>query len=283
MSRFATPKKVLKKILECFKKVDISINNVNISNSTIMEQKVCVVTGASSGIGKSICEELINCGAFVVGIARNMEKMEQLTLTYPKNFVPVVYDVLDVDNIDMCISNIEQLVKGKNIDVLINCAGAKNGNDERFFDFTPEEFDEVVGVNTKAIFFWCQKMAKYMIERKVCGHIVNIASIKGFIGEASPYGVSKWGCVGLTKGLGRLLAQYGIVVNGVAPGATATPMAHYNEGDSLVHLDTSSMRMAMPQEIAKLVVFLASDFGNNVIGQVIISDGGQTLQYLNRY
>ena len=119
-----------------------------------------------------------------------------------------------------------------------------------------------------------------MINKKIHGHIVNVASIKGFIGEASPYSVSKWGVVGLTKGLGRILAPKDIVVNGLAPGGTLTPMAHI-EDNSMLHLATPSMRLADPNEMANLAVFLGSDLGNNIVGEVIISDGGQSLQYGN--
>ena len=119
-----------------------------------------------------------------------------------------------------------------------------------------------------------------MIANKIHGHIINIASIKGFIGEASPYSVSKWGVVGLTKGLGRILASEGIVVNGIAPGGTLTPMANIAD-NKMLHLATPNMRLADPNEIANIALFLGSDLGNNIIGDIIISDGGQTLQYGN--
>ena len=110
--------------------------------------------------------------------------------------------------------------------------------------------------------------------------IVNVISIKGLIGEASPYSVSKWGCVGFTKGLGRILAPKGIVVNGIAPGGTRTPMAK-EHAKNWLHLATPSMRLADPNEIANVALFLGSDLGVNIIGEVIVSDGGQILQYGN--
>ena len=119
-----------------------------------------------------------------------------------------------------------------------------------------------------------------MMSKKIHGHIVNVASIKGFIGEASPYSVSKWGVVGLTKGLGRILAPKDIIVNGIAPGGTLTPMAHIKD-NNMLHLATPSMRLADPNEMANLALFLGSDLGNNIVGEVIVSDGGQRLQYGN--
>lgn len=277
MSKVGSVKGVLKKVLECVKDVNVLVSDVTLQKNTLLEKKICVVTGASRGIGKAVVKEFINAGATVVGIARDEARLMNLASELKSaEFIPYTCDVSDVDNITNYLEDILGLVKG-NISVLVNCAGVKNGNDERFFEFTPDEFDEVVGVNVKAPFFWSQAIAKHMIEKEISGHIVNVASIKGFIGEASPYGISKWGCVCLTKGLGRLLAGKGIVVNGVAPGGTATDMAPYKEGDSLTHMVTPNMRLALPSEIAKIVVFLASDMGNTIVGQVIIADGGQVL------
>lgn len=277
MSKIGTLKGVIKKILECVKSVDVTFNNLSVLDSQLLKNKVCIVTGASNGIGKAIAEEIINCGGVVIGIARDGKKLEVLGKKYVDFFIPFQCDIADVNNVDRYLNEILKKIDFKHISVLVNCAGIKNGNDERFFGYTPEDFDDVLNVNIRAPFFWSQKVASYMIDNKIQGHIVNVASIKGFIGEASPYGISKWGCVCLTKGLGKLLAGKGIVVNGIAPGGTATDMACYKEGDSLTHMVTPNMRLALPSEMAKLVVFLASDFGSNIIGQVIISDGGQVL------
>ena len=185
-----------------------------------------------------------------------------------------------MENLAERLIEIENLFYNNHIDILVNCAGTKTGNEEVFFKTSPEDFDMVVNTNLKAPFFWCQQVAQHMIDKGIQGHIVNIISIKGFIGEASPYSVSKWGCTSLTKGLARMLAPKGIVVNGIAPGGTKTEMAHLKE-DTYLHLTTPSMRLADPNEIANIAVFLASDLGNNIVGDVVVSDGGQMLQYGN--
>lgn len=278
MSRVGSFKGVIRKILECTKSVDVKVTNVTLAPNELMKDKVCVVTGASRGIGKAVVSELLNAGATVVGLSRGKKDLDALKAELDNDRMHVyACDIGDVEHIGMHFEQIKKLAGDKKISVLINCAGVKNGNDERFFEFSPQDFDDVIGINIRAPFFWSQYIAKYMIENKIRGHIVNVASIKGFIGEASPYGISKWGCVCLTKGLGRLLADKGIVVNGLAPGGTATPMAPYKEGDSLTHLATANMRLALPSEMAKVVVFLASEMGSNIVGEVIISDGGQVL------
>lgn len=274
--------KLIKKLIKGLVPININIKNVVLAPNNLLDKKVAVVTGASRGIGKATAKAIIASGATVVALARNQETLLEVQKEFKSDrFIPFRCDVSDVHKIDDYIASISALIDGRNIDIFINCAGVKTGNDDRFFDYTPEEFDYVLNTNLKGIFFWCQAIAQYMINRNIKGHIVNVISIKGFIGEASPYSVSKWGCTSLTKGLARILAPKGIVVNGIAPGATATDMAVWKDGDSMLHLDTPSRRLAYPEEMANTIVFLASDLGNNIIGDVIISDGGQILQYEN--
>lgn len=277
-------KSLIKRYIKGMQPINVSVNNVILSPNEILMGKHAIVTGAGSGIGEAIAKAYIACGAIVVGIGRTSSKLEKVKAQIEsERFIPYVCDISDVERLSETISSISNLFDNKRIDILVNCAGVKNGNDERFFEYTPTDFEYVIDTNLKGTFFWCQEMAKFMIAHDIKGHIVNVISIKGFIGEASPYSLSKWGCVSLTKGLGRLLAEKGIVVNGIAPGGTRTPMAK-EHANSWMHLTTPSMRLADPNEMANIAVFLGSDLGNNIIGEVIISDGGQNLQYgNNRY
>lgn len=272
---------LIRRYIKGLQPINIVVNNVILAPNDILKGKNAVVTGAGSGIGKAIAKSYIDAGAKVIAVGRNIEKLEMAKADIgSENFIPFSFDVSDVGRIPDAINEmISKLGKGQ-IDILVNCAGVKNGNDERFFDFSPKEFDDVLGVNLKAVFFWCQKIGEYMISNNIKGHIVNVISIKGIIGEASPYSLSKWGCVSLTKGLGRLLAPKGVVVNGIAPGGTKTPMAKEHE-KSWLHLAAPSMRLADPNEIANIALLLGSDMGNNIVGEVITSDGGQSLQYGN--
>lgn len=272
--------RALKNYVKGMQKIEVNVNNVFLSQNQLLEKKCAIVTGAGSGIGLAIAKTYVNSGATVIGIGRDKSKLQNVQKDIGNQFISYECDVSDIKNISMYINEIIKLSPTGKVDILVNSAGIKNGNDERFFEFTPEEFDNVIDTNIKAIFFWCQKVSRYMIENKIHGHIVNVASIKGFIGEASPYSVSKWGVVGLTKGLGRLLAPKDVIVNGVAPGGTLTPMANIKD-NNMLHLATPSMRLADPNEMANIALFLGSDLGNNIVGEVIISDGGQSLQYGN--
>lgn len=273
-------KNALKRYVKGMQPINISMNNTILVPNELLLEKHAVVTGAGSGIGAAIAKAMVACGATVIAIGRDINKLTKMKEEIGDKYIPYECDVSDVSCISRYVSEISSLFDNGCIDILVNCAGIKNGNDERFFEYTPDEFDEVVNTNLKGTFFWCQEISRHMVSRGIHGHIINIISIKGLIGEASPYSVSKWGCTGLTKGLARILAPKGIIVNGIAPGGTKTPMAHLKDNNFL-HLATPSMRLADPNEIANIAVFLASDLGNNIIGDIIVSDGGQILQYGN--
>lgn len=270
--------RLIKKYIKGMRPITINVNQVTVAPSELLYGKAAIVTGASRGIGKAIAKAFASSGATVIGIATSAENLNNVKKELgSERFIPYACDVSKAEETKKHFDEICAMVPGKEITILVNCAGVKNGNDERFFEFTPQEFDHVINTNMKGVFFWCQAFSDHLIKKGLGGHIVNVASIKGFIGEASPYGLSKWGCVGLTKGLARILVPKGIIVNGVAPGGTATDMANYKGSDSMLHLATPSMRLAKPEEIANVVLFLASDLGNNIVGDIIVSDGGQIL------
>ncbi|MBR6698062.1 MAG: SDR family oxidoreductase [Lachnospiraceae bacterium] len=273
-------KSAIKRYIKGMQKIEVNVNNVSLLPNQLLQGKSAIVTGAGSGIGMAISKTYIDSGATVIGLGRDINKLNDVRMQLGNRFIPFACDISDVNKIEGYLNKIIDLSPSGIVDILVNCAGTKNGNDERFFEYTEDDFETVVNTNLKGTFFWCQKVSKYMIANKIHGHIINIASIKGFIGEASPYSVSKWGVVGLTKGLGRILASEGIVVNGIAPGGTLTPMANIAD-NKMLHLATPNMRLADPNEIANIALFLGSDLGNNIIGDIIISDGGQTLQYGN--
>lgn len=269
----------LKRWIKGMQPINIDVRNVVLAPNELLKGKNAIVTGAGSGIGLAIAKAFIASGAIVVGIGRNWEKLQKTSMEIASdNFIPYACDVANIAELQNDVNEICKIFKNGTIDILVNCAGVKNGNDERFFEFTSSEFDYIMDTNLKGVFFWSQEIAKRMIQSKIRGHIVNVISIKGFVGEASPYSLSKWGCVSLTKGLGRLLAPRGIIVNGLAPGGTKTPMAG-KHADSWLHTITPSLRLADSNEMANIAVFLASDLGDNLVGEIVISDGGQSLQY----
>lgn len=165
------------------------------------------------------------------------------------------------------------------IDVVVNCAGILSVPDRKndFFAVTPEVWRKVEAVNLQGVFFVCQAVAEYMIREGIRGHIVNVCSEMGFRPVWYPYGATKWGVRGLTYGLGRLLAPYGIVVNGIAPGHTATEMVGWSESDDLTEASIPRGVMARPEEIADTIFYLASDGAKNIMGHIVVSDGARHL------
>jgi 3-oxoacyl-[acyl-carrier protein] reductase len=110
------------------------------------------------------------------------------------------------------------------------------------------------------------------------GKVINISSTGGFLGASYPYRMTKWDLVGFTAGIAEILAPYGILVNGIAPGRTATKMLDKQSTDNLYDSYQPLKRFALPLEIAELAIFLLSDASNYIIGQTIIVDGGYTLK-----
>lgn len=249
----------------------------------LLENKRAIVTGGGSGIGFAIAKKMIEEGSDVLITGREEMKLKNACAQLGNKVAYLVWDVRDVSECEKYIKTASDILGGR-IDILVNNAGVltQNDFDWKFMDITPDEWDAVMDTNCKAVFFLCQNMARHMMqngetEHLVKGHIVNIVSEMGLRPACVPYGISKWGVMGMTKGLGMMLAPQGIVVNGVSPGAITTEMMRWHEGDSIYRESHANKRFGYPEEIASLVVFLASRYGDNIVGEVVLSDGGSSL------
>lgn len=244
----------------------------------LLAGKRALVTGGGGGIGFAIAKKYCEEGASVIITGRNEEKLASACGRIGRAAKYMVWDVTDFDH---CRGNIEKTAErlGGPIEILVNNAGVLTHNDFiwNYLDLTPEEWDQVMDTNCKGMFFMCQNMAKHMLKNEIKGHIVNITSEMGFRPACVTYGISKWGTVGMTKGLGMMLASRNIVVNGIAPGAITTEMMGWKEGDSIYRESHANKRFGYPEEIAELAAFLGSDKADNIIGEVIVSDGGSSL------
>lgn len=244
----------------------------------LLEGKRAIITGAGGGIGFAIAKKYCEEGARVLITGRNEEKLAGACERIGALSEYMVWDVREFDSCREKIEKAAEILKGP-IDILVNNAGVLTQNDFvwNYFDLTPDEWDYVMDINCKGMFFMCQNMAKHMLKNNVRGHIVNITSEMGFRPACVTYGISKWGTVGMTKGLGMMLASRNIVVNGIAPGATTTDMMRWEEGDSTYRESHANKRFGYPEEIAELAVFLGSRKADNIVGEIILSDGGSSL------
>jgi NAD(P)-dependent dehydrogenase (short-subunit alcohol dehydrogenase family) len=251
-----------------------------INCARVLEGKVALITGGSGGIGYSIAESFIRSGCKVIIAGTKEEKL----LECQKKLEKVISDsktgaiehiVINMSDISSLLSKIKtagKLFEENKIDILVNSAGI--GVKHTFMDIDENEYDNIMDVNVKGTFFICQAMGKYMIERKIKGHILNLSSSSALRPAWTPYEMSKWSIRGFTIGLADTLLPYGIIVNAIAPGPTLTPMLEKREGDSIYNEMSPSGRFAMPSEIASLATFMVSDFGNLIVGDTYYITGG---------
>ena len=242
--------------------------------SQILEKKVALITGGSGGIGFAIAKSFVESGCKVIISGTNKEKLEDCCSKLGKNSKYIVLNLLNTNEINGKINEASKMF-GK-IDILVNSAGVhstKMIND--FLEVSEEEYDSIMGINLKGTFFICQAIGNYMIENKIKGHILNISSSVALEPAWTPYRLSKWGIKGFTLGLADKLLQYGIIVNAIAPGSTATNMLGFKEGNSIFTEDNRVGRYVMPDEIATYAKFMVSDLGDMIVGDTLYIAGGR--------
>lgn len=239
----------------------------------LLTNKVVLITGGSGGIGFAIAKKCLASGAKVIIAGTSEQKLNaKVKGCDTQSIKALVLNLNDVSSFEAKIQEACGLFEENRIDVLVNSAGVNPA--KKFFDITEKDFDITMAVNVKGIFFMCQAMAKYMIENKIKGHILNLSSSSALRPAWGPYEMSKWTIKGFTVGLADMLIKHGIVVNAIAPGPTATPMLGKEEGDDLDLPNNPTGRYAMPEEIAELAVMLISDAGKLVVGDTLYATGG---------
>ena len=239
--------------------------------------KTAVVTGAGVGIGRGIALEMAKTGYNVVVADLNGENAKQVTEEIVHLGAKSIAIKCDISKSEEVADLFTQTAKefGR-VDVLVNNAG--------IYPFTPFEqiqesdWDKVMNVNMKGVFFCTKEAIKTMPEGGRIINISSIASIQGFSGLVH-YCASKGGVNGMIRALALELAPKKITVNVVAPGAIRTPGAQSGEeAEKQTVAVVPLKRMGEPEDIANAVVFLASEKSSYITGQVIVVDGGWTIQ-----
>ena len=243
-----------------------------VSNEKILDNKVVMITGGTGGIGRAIASAVIKCGGKVILCGTNVHKLEKYTDELGDKVMPLSLNLLDCTSLQDSFKKGISLFDDNRVDILINAAGVHNDWD--FMNFDEEEFDKIMDVNIKGTYCISQIIAKYMIENGIKGHILNLASSSSLRPAWTPYQISKWAVCGMTKGLADVLLPYGIIVNAIAPGPTATQMVKADSDENLFYYDQPAHRYATPEEIANLAVFMVSPMGNMIVGDTYYISGG---------
>ncbi len=245
-----------------------------------LENKIALVTGASTGIGRKIAITLAEEGAYVVvNYIGPVELANEVIETITANGGQAeAYEcwVNDFAAVETMIKTV--IKKLGRIDILVNNAGITR--DDLLMKMTEQQFDAVIDTNLKGSFNTMRHIARPMLKQRG-GSIINISSVSGIIGNAGQmnYCASKAGIIGMTKSMARELASRGIRVNAVAPGFIETDMtkamtdAAKESGVAQIPLG----RMGQPEDIANAVAFLASDKASYITGHVICVDGGMAM------
>ncbi|AMK26565.1 SDR family oxidoreductase (plasmid) [Sphingobium sp. SJ10-10] len=247
--------------------------------------QIAFVTGAASGIGRQTARALAESGAMVFAADKAGAACIETCAAFPERMSYLACDVTSVSSVRAALDAVWQ--EHGALDILINCAGVYSM--QQLMDVTEDEFDKVLNINLKGLFFVSQIAARYMIKVGGGGAIVNIASAAGrkpSIGSLV-YSASKAGVINLTQGMAQELAPHKIRVNAIAPGAVETPMwdavkSAYEKGDSESALSIEAAllaatplgRLCRPQDCADAILYLCTDQSAFVTGQTLNVDGG---------
>lgn len=241
---------------------------------------VAIVTGAAYGIGKAVAIEFARAGYKLLLVDLDEKNLKKLVTSELKDF-PVAYHCGDVSKSSDVTNGLKKCItEYGRLDVLVACAAIIEK--KPFKEMTEEMWDKTMSVNLKGVFLWGQAVAKWMMENKKPGRIINLACQRAELATSNfaAYIASKGGVKMLTKAMAVELAPYGINVNAVEPGRTQTEGAGHFFSDPERRKKLESLipmgHLANPEDIAGVILFLASDQARYMTGAVIPVDGGYT-------
>ncbi|MFJ7737743.1 glucose 1-dehydrogenase [Lysinibacillus sp. NPDC097287] len=241
-----------------------------------LDGKVAIITGAAQGMGAAHAKLFIENGAKVILTDLNEEKGNAFAAELGENALFIKQNVASEEDWATVIAKAEEAFGPVN--VLVNNAGitmAKN-----MLDITVEEYRRIVDINQVSVFLGMKTVAASMMKAGG-GSIVNISSMNGLVGGAVGYTDTKFAVRGMTKAAAINLAPMGIRVNSVHPGVIATPMVVQEDTKAAVEAFSQHIplkRVAQPEEVSKMILFLASDESSYSTGSEFVIDGGLTAQ-----
>jgi NAD(P)-dependent dehydrogenase (short-subunit alcohol dehydrogenase family) len=260
--------------------------------SLALSERVAIITGGGTGIGRSIALEFARAGANIVVASRtaaNLEKVAGEVRALGRRALAIPADVSQKTEVDrMVAGTIEAFGR---VDVLVNNAGVGSGIGEDghglghrdppwLIDMPEDHWDPIIAINLKGVYLCCAAAGRVMVEQRR-GNIINISSRAGAAGAARPYSAAKAGVNRLTGGLARELGPYNVRVNAIAPSYTRTEVGVMQRPSEVAAYDAPETvaryplgRIAEPVDVACAALFLASDAANGITGQVLNVDCG---------
>lgn len=266
-------KRVLAQFLGIPPKV-VKVEIASIENAKILENKRIIVTGGGTGIGLAIAHKFILCGAEVLICGRNEDKLRDAVANISsKKMKYIVWDVSDVSIQKEKLSEAISILGG--LDILVNNAGFVEHRrwDEAYFDKNMQ-------TNVKALYYMCLNAIDFFMSRNEMNEIkkiINISSLISFRTNSNPYTIAKKAVNAITEGFAKEYANYNILINAIAPGYTSASINKIDTDKNAYDTRCPLDRIIMPEEIAEIASFIASNAANGIVGQVITCDGGATL------
>ena len=245
------------------------MNKFNLSGRT------AIITGGAQGFGLAMTERFLSSGAKVIiwDIDKNVVEKSVAKLNNPN----LSSSIIDVTNFDQVSNEIEKITQSNKIDIFVNNAGIA-GKNTTVWDYPIEEWKKVLELDLNAVFYCCKAITPHMVKNNY-GRIVNIASIAGKEGNpnASAYSTAKAGVIGLTKSLGKELANKNIAVNAVTPAAAKTRIFDQMTKEHIDYMLSKipRNRIILVEELASLVTWLVSEENSYTTGAVFDLSGGR--------
>jgi len=239
--------------------------------------KVAIVTGSRTGLGQGMALGLAEAGADIVGIDINhLEETRRGVEERGRRFLGIEADLSNIGVIGEIVE--KAVVRFGRVDILINNAGIIRRADA--LEFSEKDWDDVMNINLKTVFFFAQAVARQFVKQKTGGKIINVASLLSFQGgiRVPSYTASKSGVMGITRLLANEWVKYDININAIAPGYMATdntaPLRQDPKRSEDILQRIPAGRWGTPEDLQGVAVFLASEASRYVNGYTIAVDGG---------
>lgn len=244
-----------------------------------LEGRSALVTGASRGIGRTICLKLASAGANIAGLDVDADPLAETGDMVRRQGAQFLDLVSDVSSLQQTQEAVERVVEEfGSLDVMVNNAGITRDN--LLIRMSEEDWQQVISINLTGVFNGVKSAARVMMKQKR-GSIINMASVVGLMGNAGQanYAASKAGVIGLTKAAARELAKRGVRVNAIAPGYIVTRLTEQlgEETKAALQQQIPLQRLGQPEDVAEAVLFLAGDASGYITGHVLNVDGGMAM------